>query len=112
MATIKTAEIESKENKIGRDMGAILAEIVQPGDTIDFQNFISITNSTIDEFVKNFIKKHGKNAFLTLKFVNTTGLIEILIKKALIRRSSQIDSAKDCSSRKNQLRFPPEFAQL
>lgn len=89
MSVIKAVEIEQKFPGTGRHIGKKLAEIVKPGDIIDFEEFITITNSFADEFVKCFIAKYGKDAFNTLKFIKTRKELDVLLKRALIRRTQK-----------------------
>ncbi len=86
MEKIVAAEIEKKFPGTGRAMGAKLAELVKPGDIIDFKDFITITNSFADEFVKIFLHKYGHKEFHTLRFENANSFLLFLLKKAFERR--------------------------
>ncbi len=112
MAIIKVSKIEEKIGGTGRMIGAELGEIVSPGDIVDFEDFISVSNSTIDEFVKVFIEKYGVESFRKIKFQKTSPLIDTLIKKAFKRRASKgvFKSETINVSGKEQFRFSPEFA--
>jgi hypothetical protein len=92
MKVIKAAELEEKFPGTGRHIGKKLAEIVNPGDVIDFEGFITITNSFADEFVKCFTAKHGKEAFETLQFINAAKELKVLFKRAFQRRSGEFHS--------------------
>ena len=86
MKRIRAAEIEKKFPGTGRHIGAKLAEHVNPGDVIDFEGFITTTNSFADEFVKVFIRKHGREAFHSLKFENANEFLLTLLVRAFKRR--------------------------
>lgn len=86
MKRILAAEIERRFPGTGRTIGAKMAELVKPGDTIDFKDFIFTTNSFADEFVKIFIRKYGQEAFHTLKFENADDFLLALLKRAFERR--------------------------
>jgi hypothetical protein len=100
MKKILAAQIEKKFPGTGRAVGAKLAEVVEPGDIIDFEGFISTTNSFADEFVKIFIHKYGQEAFHSLKFENTSEMMEALLNRAFIRRTRRKPHVRVVPSRR------------
>jgi hypothetical protein len=80
------------ENKIGssRQIGRALAEVVLPGDTIDFSGFSTVNNSFADEFIWNFSLQHSSEAIKTLSFIGGTNLIKKLLQRAVMRRAFNV----------------------
>ncbi len=88
-----TANEIIKETTIisSRDLGSKLAEMVHPGDTIDFENKNDLfSHSIVDEFLRRFIELHGKEKLNTLKFINLTTPMENLMRRAIKIRTQSL----------------------
>jgi len=103
---IKAAEIERKHPGTARTVGAALANYVTPNSIVDFKGFINVNNSAIDEFVRVFIEKYGKEKFDTLKFINTNDLLDAILKKVRNRRINNAKKHLNVSRWRN-IKFSP-----
>ncbi len=84
---LKIKELSEELGLTGRALGRAIAKNIKPGDTLDFEGFLAISNSFVDELVKVLLEKLGKEGLLNLKFINTDPLLEALLKKSIKLRT-------------------------
>ena len=89
MGKIIAAEMERDHPGTGRDIGRLVGNEARPGDIIDFKDFLTTTNSFADEFIVTFLERHSFKELKTLKFLNASPLLTILLKRAIQRRVSE-----------------------
>jgi hypothetical protein len=90
MKLIRAAHIEKETAGTGREIGRSLAQLVSPGDSIDFAEFQTIDNSFADEFVWNFLENHSPKDIESIRFQNETPLMQILLQRAINRRAFDV----------------------
>lgn len=104
---IKVKELAEEIGLIGRNLGRVMAEKINLGDTLDFEGFRQISNSFVDEFVKVLLEKFGKEGCLTLKFINVDPLFKVLFVKSLKLRTVESSVKKkiieDLNARHSQI---------
>lgn len=88
MTVHKIKDILNECNLIGRSLAKVCAQRIQIGDTIDFEDFSAVSNSFADEFVKQLLERFGQEGLNSLKFINMSPLLEKLIKKSILLRST------------------------
>jgi len=89
---VKVAEVLKKDKNLkGRALGSALGNIVKPYDTLDFLGAVSeINEAVIGEFFRTFVKKNRKEDVTTLKFINTTKLIDLWIHSAMYKTAKKL----------------------
>ncbi|MEZ0343325.1 MAG: hypothetical protein ABWJ99_00750 [Caldimicrobium sp.] len=90
MSVIKIKDVVEEIGLVGRALGRALAEKINAGDTLDFEGFLAVSNSFVDELVKVLLEKLGKDGFLNLKFINVDPLLRVLLIKSLKLRTSNL----------------------